>query len=144
MINHEKMAVAYRMAEEYANKNAMQVKIALEFGENNQNPFVLEIDYDEEFYPSINFIISRLDKLLNPQAKYQIGQTVWFESGGIYSAEVEKVTIEDDEFVYDLIGWTGGISYEYKLFATKNELIEDMVEKYNKKIASLKVQKDLE
>lgn len=87
---------------------------------------------DKNYYLDIDDLIAKLRELTQPEAKYKVGDTIWFSNQhmAIDYLKIESIDIVENDIFYRGNGCQVALSD--KIYSSKNELIDAQIEKLRK------------
>ncbi len=78
MIDYEKLRLAHQMCHAYYVENDRQISIELNFL-TELVEYILYIGHmEDDAFSNIDDLITKLESLIQPKPKYEVGQEVWF------------------------------------------------------------------
>lgn len=123
MIDYEKLKLAHELVNKLANS-----KFRISFG-SHTDEITFSIDEKWEIIHSIDDLIVKLQELVQPKPKYQIGQDVWVLGlkGGFHKTKIKSI----HDGGYMVIGGLDLIYSENELYQTRESLIDEQNEYWN-------------
>jgi len=127
MIDYEKLAEAYELAEKYYNSTGISIliEVHIAIGCRENDP---ELWIDKKYIPvnSIDEIITKLQELTKPEPKYEVGQETWMIIGD-YPEIVKIDGIVQYENYWHYRTEYGSLT-EDELYPTKQSLIQAQID----------------
>ncbi|HAT5918698.1 TPA: hypothetical protein JAG59_002004 [Legionella pneumophila] len=138
MIDYEKLKKAHELAHELSITSNDNVIIQITYRGDNGVLFNIYQNDMSKFDSSmlcisLDELITKLQELTQPKAKYDIGQKVWFLDlpvNEILSAKIKKINEDAYEYEYELIDSPSGKNdfLEKDLYPSRESLIDAQIE----------------
>jgi hypothetical protein len=133
MIDFEKIKKAINLAQMISKQESIYIHIDIQIGDSDEFLSFGFLDPNEQYkywFHNIDDLIAKLEELIKPESKYEVGQTIWFIDS---ENEICSLIIEHINFIDGIIhycqnskGWM--LPESERLYSSKEALIQDQID----------------
>ena len=137
MIDYEKLKEMHELANKWSKDNGLMMIFSHRFGATH-NDFKLQYQGIDDYFETLDNLITKLRELTQHEHKFKIGDTIWYldEKNDPDYIKIDSISYFNYTVLYKSKDENFSISHRHDLYATRNELIKSQIEYWHKLLHS--------